>query len=178
MTDIYTITISNGQNGIPLATATVEIDAAGTRMTEVRVEASSGAFVPKALAQIDFPLLVHTITLLSGAQPPRSTSVEPTADASPDDRNPIRSAHHTAEATQAPSIPSPAQEQPRLPRSQTPDIPADFGVAYWRLGSVAKVARHYDVPHHIAQDWIKSLQQQGKLASPWPRRNKRPSRSG
>ena len=54
-------------------------------------------------------------------------------------------------------------------------MPSDFGVNYWRLGSIAKVSAHYDVPRRIAQDWIRTLQQQGKVANPWPKRGMRSS---
>ncbi|WP_378741100.1 hypothetical protein [Nocardia brasiliensis] len=187
MTDSYTIAISNTRTGVVAVTATVEIDATGVRLTEVRAEANGDTFVPEGLANIDFPLLVRTANMLSGP------SVQPKLTPAPasmgeNNTEPVdtdgdllvppeideRVVVPVADLSKQPT--GRAHERGQLQREQRSGVPADFGVTYWRLGSIAKVAKHYDVPHHVAQDWIKSLQQQGKLASPWRSKTSRPLR--
>ncbi|MFF0531165.1 hypothetical protein ACFYT3_22600 [Nocardia amikacinitolerans] len=189
MTDSYTITISDARTGVVAATATVEIDAAtGVRLAEVRAGTSGETYVPEALAQIDFPLLVRTANMLSGF--PQQLNL--TSDLSPVSETDSQPAETGAAPTPlegdggavtpvgGSSFKQPvraAQQRAQRQREQRAGAPADFGVTYWRLGSIAKVAKHYDIPHHVAQDWIKSLQQQGKLANPWPSKTSRPLRS-
>ncbi|WP_405180877.1 hypothetical protein OG225_06675 [Nocardia sp. NBC_01377] len=218
MADSYTIAISHSRTGIVVASATVEIDTAGARLTEVRAEPSGQGSVPEALASINFPLLVRTARMLSSVSAPADPSSAP-APVSADDSEPPTSPPIPGGDSEPnladPTSPSPlvgtgepnqaktnhdvvtstvvagrreaANSDPRKTIASTavrakpsPEekagAPADFGVTYWRLGSIAKVAKHYDIPHHIAQDWIKSLQQQGKLASPWPSKSARPLR--
>ncbi|MFJ4649656.1 hypothetical protein ACIP5Y_00105 [Nocardia sp. NPDC088792] len=186
MTDSYMITITNTRTGVAVATATVEIDGTSVRMTEVGAEISGEHFVPEALATVDFPFLVHTANILSGAPAKGDPAAEPAPPAQEGESKPEgkpsaapppasnRSVIPTD--TSLPERLSEGRERARLKRDQRAGAPADFGVTYWRLGSISKVAKHYDVPHHIAQDWIKSLQQQGKLASPWPSKSVRPLR--
>ncbi|MEU1550756.1 hypothetical protein [Nocardia sp. NPDC005745] len=174
MTESYIITISDGQTGAALVTARAEIDASGTRLTEVR----SGAvdkFVPEALAHIDFPLLIRTANILSGMNP---NPVAQKQDAESDDIPPDTAATGQVFVPPDPVVSRRAAHKDSVgpSRTQKRSMPDDFGVAYWRLGSISKVARHYDVPHHIAQDWIRSLQQQGKLANPWPKKKERSAR--
>ncbi|MEW1736407.1 hypothetical protein AB0346_10715 [Nocardia beijingensis] len=176
MTKIYTITISDNRTGIALATATVELDASGARLTSIRAEASGDERIPEAMADFDFPLLVHIAGMLAGsAGGPGAT---PSTPACSTEAEPIQAAPPVDGATATPRAPI-HDESVRTPtlRPQRSSAPADFAVNYWRLGSIAKVARHYDIPHHIAREWIESLQQQGKLGNPWPARNRRSQQS-
>ncbi|WP_157171068.1 hypothetical protein [Nocardia araoensis] len=185
MKDSYTITISDARTGVVAAIATVEIDASGVRLAEVRAETTGEAYVPEDLARVDFPLLVRTANMLSGGRPqislasklssaresvsPRAeTGIPPTASESIGD---------AAVSEPAPKVAGTAQQRAQRQQEQRAGAPSDFGVTYWRLGSIAKVAKHYDIPHHVAQDWIKSLQKQGKLANPWPSKTSRSPRS-
>ncbi|MBV7708159.1 hypothetical protein NOVA_35830 [Nocardia nova] len=175
MTESYIITISDGQTGTTLATARAEIDASGARMTEIRSEAMD-ILVPDALERIDFPLLVRTANMLAGlSQRPEDRDRSGESNSAPRERESTSTIVEAVEATAGQRDGRQASALP--PRTQKPGIPDDFGVTYWRLGSISKVARHYDVPHHIAQDWIRSLQQQGKLANPWPRKKERAART-
>ncbi len=175
MTNSYTITICSPDTGATLVTATAKIDASGTHLTEVRSEANSDELIPEELAHIDFPFLVRTAIMLTGQYR---------------DRTALHDKFSTANSrSSSVAIATPEPEDASLERHATQkntdkalptrrrSAPDDFGVTYWRLGSIAKVARHYEVPNHIAQDWIKSLQQQGKLANPWPTKKNRPMRS-
>ncbi|MEV2226725.1 hypothetical protein AB0E01_43815 [Nocardia vinacea] len=186
MTDSYTIAISNSRTGVVLASATVEIDGTGARLTAVRAETSGESFVPEALAHIDFPLLVRTANMLSSS-PTQANPTSTPAPAGASNPKPAESDNNTPTPTEgedgtstlsggSPKRISGAHERAELQREQRKRAPTDFGVTYWRLGSISKVAKHYDVPNHIAQDWIKSLQRQGKLASPWPSKPSQPLR--
>lgn len=44
---------------------------------------------------------------------------------------------------------------PRRPRAGGP--PSDLATIYWRLGTITKVANHYEVDKHIARKWINQL---------------------
>lgn len=176
MSTIYTINISDADREDVLATATVEITGGRARITEIRARAGAEA-IPAQLGTIDFSLLVRTAMMFSGA--PRS---EPHPGA---EEGPAPGGRSSAPADPVPhtAAPEPVIRQSRetarpAPKASTRsfDMPADFGVTYWRLGSIAKVAKHYDVPHHIAQDWIKALQEAGKAANPWPKKSRRPGR--
>ncbi|WP_280309508.1 hypothetical protein [Nocardia abscessus] len=203
MADNITIAISDSNNGVVLATAMVEIVAGEARLTEVRATTGGDGFVPKALARLDFQLLVRTVTMLSMSSVHATTTTPPppvsaevsspsaiTDTATPpgdDSSRPTPSAveqvvsEGNVGSSSSHNRPTNrmrvAHERAQLQQEQRNGMPLDFGVTYWRLGSIAKVARHYEVPHHIAQDWIKSLQQQGKLASPWPSKGSRATRS-
>ncbi|WP_435593644.1 hypothetical protein [Nocardia sp. bgisy118] len=187
MTDSYTITITNTRTGVVVATATVEIGDAGVRLTEVGAEISGEHFVPEALATFDFPFLVRTANMLSGASAQDERVSEPAPSVQENEYKPQEMPSESSappadsrgatltDTASSERFPA-GRERARPKRDQRAGAPADFGVTYWRLGSISKVAKHYDVPHHIAQDWIKSLQQQGKLASPWPSKTSRPLR--
>ncbi|MEG8184616.1 hypothetical protein GZH49_39930 [Nocardia terpenica] len=175
MANLYTISIRESGSDDALVTATVEVIGDGARITEVSAEVGARTAVPPELGSIDFPLLVHAATLLS-----RPTAPQPSTEL---DAEPPTDQSKPPEPETDPKQPSAEPEQEVWPPPGRPKhmhegsgassgMPSDFGVMYWRLGSIAKVAKHYDVPHHIAQDWIKSLQQQGKAASPWPKKQR------
>lgn len=176
MSDIYTISISDADREDALATATVEITGDRARITEIRTRAGAEA-VPAQLGEIDFSLLVRTAMMFSGAARPEP---HPGAEEEPATGGRLSAPAEPVPPTAPPEpVIRPSRETARpAPKASTRnfDMPADFGVTYWRLGSIAKVAKHYDVPHHIAQDWIKALQEAGKAANPWPKKNRRPGR--
>lgn len=187
MTDSYTITITNIRTGSAVATATVEIADDSVRLTEIGTEISGENLVPEVLATLDFPFLVRTANMLSGVSAQDevvSESAHPVQEPETKTQDmpsepliaPADGRGVTLTETCPPEQLVAARERTTSKRDQRAEAPADFGVTYWRLGSTAKVAKHYDVPHRVAQDWIKSLQQQGKLASPWPSRTSRPLR--
>ncbi|WP_028479818.1 hypothetical protein [Nocardia sp. CNY236] len=176
MGDMYTIRISESNSDDALATATVEIVDGKARIVEVHTSVEAGTVVPHQLGTIDFSLFVRTALVLSGTKtepdaidveaPKKPESIEEsedavTASAAPESAAPAMAAQHT-------TVPA--------ARAEKMGMPADFAVNYWRLGSTAKVAKHYDVPHRIARDWIKALQQQGKAASSWQMKRARSSR--
>lgn len=158
MSDTFTLTITDTDTGHTRLAAVVHVDATGTQLVTVRTP-TSGQQVPQALAELDFADMIRT------AAAPRSPDPTPPASTA--------SGGNSTRAT-APTSAVVARVHRQAP--EIPPLPSDFGVNYWRLGSVAKVARHYDVPHRIAQGWIKALQHQGKLANPWPVKKTRPLR--
>ncbi|MEU4323337.1 hypothetical protein AB0F85_31935 [Nocardia fluminea] len=181
MADTFSIMISNSQTGVVLVTATVEIHEDMPRLTEIRTEPDAEGLVPQALSHIDFPFLVRTANFLSSTPLGVPSTVRPEVsgkrvDPQGPERTQVDSAPEFADSQFPGGAAKPideTREQSPLRNAPKVNAPADFGVTYWRLGSIAKVSRHYDVPHYIAQDWIKSLQQQGKLANPWPSKSSR-----
>ncbi|MGY1900760.1 hypothetical protein [Nocardia gipuzkoensis] len=161
MDNVYTISIARADRGEVLAAATVEVADDRAWITEIRAEVDAGA-VPPQLGAIDFSLLVRTVLMVADMAEP-----EPRQDVAEEPR--------TGELV----ADSPAADPP-VPVVQNgtrnAGVPSDFAVTYWRLGSLAKVAKRYDVPNHIAQEWIKLLQQEGKVANPWPKKGVRPFR--
>ncbi|QIS22161.1 hypothetical protein [Nocardia terpenica] len=177
MGNLYTISIAASDQSEVVAAATVEVIDDQALITEIRTEVGASTVIPLQLGSIDFSLLVRTAVMLSGAMDPKPDfRVDDREFASrnqlPSDVGPRTEPPSTAVADQARAPvgnPGPVRKE----RAKNHGMPSDFGVTYWRLGSIAKVAKHYEVPHHIAQDWIKSLQKEGKVASPWPKKGTR-----
>jgi hypothetical protein len=181
MGDRYTIYITGPDRDAVLVTATVEVAGEGARITQVRAELAAGDTIPYQLASIDFSVLIRTASMLPGSPAaPVVTGPPPEPGRSPDiGESPILVADKPAEGDpRAPDGAEPASTSSAAAGDAAGPhpMPSDFAVNYWRLGSIAKVARHYGVPHRIAQDWIKALQQQGKATNPWPKRSMRSSR--
>lgn len=163
--NLYSLRITKTDSDDVLVTATVDVVDGTARIVEIHARTSVGHDLPTSLTSIDLSLLIRTQLLLSGSsklQDSRGTDTESdvkkVADQEP----------QTSIQATSPSI-SVAPER----RPNKDDMPSDFGVYYWRLGSLAKVAKHYDVPHHVAQSWIKKLQRDGKVASQWPKNGTR-----
>jgi len=170
--DAYFLALTPVDPGMPSVVARIELDAGHARTVEISVRpGSAGSPLPAELGDIDLPFLIQNAALMSAGRLPTGTpegvaSMAPQADAEVRDK---------PEVTAAPA-PVPA---PRAARSgrRRPDrdqglngMPSDLPKTYWRLGSVAKLAEHYDVPRQIAQGWIKALRAGGALPDPWASR--------
>ncbi|WP_147404364.1 hypothetical protein [Nocardia panacis] len=181
----YRISISSIDSNAVLATAIVEIDRNEARIVEVGVEVGGTDPVPSELSGIDFSLIVRAASMLwsgsfSDARSIATVDISSVPDAS--------SIVESEAASGAGSVPARQDAQTSegsdvggvfaewLGRSVKTEIPSDFGVNYWRLGSISKVSKHYDVPNRIAQEWIKTLQKEGRVANPWPKKNMRSAR--
>ncbi len=190
MTESFVITIAT-EAGDSLARARVDIDGGAVSLAEVQA-ATGGYEIPGELADVDFGLIVRTVRLLTGTAPEAVPSDTPEADAvprPPDDTPSRRETFAERDASLPPAVPESMSAddgaEAAIRQSETAagegaqpgaaGMPSDFGVNYWRLGSIAKVARHYDVPHRVAKDWIRALQDQRQLASPWPTKQSRPA---
>ncbi|WP_280427292.1 hypothetical protein [Nocardia brasiliensis] len=175
MSSSYKLTIAPEEPGRTAAVLTVELDAGGARVHDIRViVGDDGTPLPKELAHIDFAVLVETAVLMSHGRLPvvaESTEVEPSPDHVPTGAAPatdtvLRADHSVARST---ATAPPSGKARRASSSDHPSngAPSDLAVTFWRLGSITKVAKHYDVPRHIAQDWIKVLSQDTKLPNSW-----------
>jgi hypothetical protein len=180
MNRLYKISVAGPDSDVILATADVEVSDTGARIIEIRTESDGNSAVPQQLKDINFSLLIQTASILSGHIAPddRSTTSKEASSGAKDELQAPgildQPQQETVVSRTASTINDTRENHNRQP-SKT-DMPSDFGVNYWRLGSISKVAKHYDVPHHIAQDWIKTLQREGKAARPWPSKGNRPLR--
>jgi len=183
----YVLALTPADSAMPSVIARIELDAGHARIVEISVRpGSAGAPLPAELGDIDLPILIQNAALMSagrlptgaasssatGAQSLSGTAPGPSDAEAPD--NP-----EDADADADPPTPAPARRAARSSR-QRPDrgpnlngVPSDLPKTYWRLGSVAKLAEHYDVPRQIAQGWIKSLRAGGALPDPWASRPRR-----
>jgi len=198
MTETFTIAIATG-SGDTIARARVEID--GGVLSLAEVQATAGDYeIPDELAQVDFQLIIRTVQVLTGVTPAVPLAPSAVGETSRTDTPPATPAHtiphvesHTAAVASAePGEPdavaaaptssvdtrqselTTARQEKERDHPGVADMPSDFGVNYWRLGTITKVARHYDVPHHVAKGWIKALQDQRQLSPPWPSKQSRP----
>lgn len=140
-------------------TLVVDIGATSVRVTELKVSSETDSpIVPLQLSELDLKSCLATAAMLIDGRvqrPPASQTrrVEQT------EAQKLRS-HKTSGGTRQP--PEPAKGYPKKPGPtgfSGAGAPSDLGVVYWKLGSVPKVATHYDVPRHIARDWIKELRE-------------------
>lgn len=61
-----------------------------------------------------------------------------------------------------------AAERPTESRTRSSTgAPPDLARVYWRLASVPKVAKHYDVPRQVARDWVNELQRRQAIPKAW-----------
>ncbi|MEU2258238.1 hypothetical protein [Nocardia xishanensis] len=181
MGSTYKVTIAPDAPDKTNATITVVLDTGGVRVTEICVAVGDdGAPLPNELAHIDFAVLVENAVLMSQGRLPmvaEATNAE-TIDVEPaPDRAPAKTAPHADRAVLRSDTGAAASGNARRASDSARPFngaPSDLAVTFWRLGSITKVAKHYDVPRHIAQDWIKVLSQETKLPTSWS--NKRNGR--
>ncbi|GGK79674.1 hypothetical protein [Mangrovihabitans endophyticus] len=140
----FTITVTSDSEDGPQATVVAEGGPDGLRVhaVTVRLGADAAGF-PGEIARLDFRSVWAMVAELPlgrrlGALPP--------------------SGEEEAQEEKATS-PSPGTPQAK-------GVPDDLAVVYWRVGSVAKVATHYDVPRHIAAGWVRRLRDTGKAPDP------------
>ncbi len=138
----------------------VDVSAAGPAITAVTVRPDgSGQWPPAALAEVDIrqavalALRLATSSELADAPGDSAAHSAATPRVTPTDRR--RAARR-------------AGRNGRRGRESVPSgVPADVATTYWRLGSTAKLAEHYNVPHQIAREWIRTLRAGGKVPNPW-----------
>ncbi|WP_063062931.1 hypothetical protein [Nocardia sienata] len=161
MRKLYRISIAEADSP-DIVTATVELEGNRARIVEVR-SGEGDSPVPSELGEIDFSLLVRAAAVFSAAP---ETPSKADGEIAPATAPPSESVEQTGTGATA----KPAHGE----RLEKNGMPSDFPVNFWRLGSVPKVAKHYDVPHRIAQDWVKTLQREGKAGSRWSKKSGRP----
>ncbi|UGT60390.1 hypothetical protein [Nocardia asteroides] len=201
MTEDFIVSITEVATGITLASAKLGVGDGEVRLLEVRAVAGRLPMLPEALESADFKLIVQMARMLADLKQSEARSVAAEAPVPSEPSSVVCAAEIPAEdvVPAEPTMDSPivlqnedranakavdngTDSQPnsepskRRPSHSSTGMPSDFGVNYWRLGSITKVARHYDVPHHIAKDWIRLLQESGNLSGAWPPKSSRPLR--
>lgn len=170
--DIYTITITPADPRGTGASITVEIDPDECRIREIAVLMGElGAPFPEALSRLELAPLFESMTLLSQGQLKMQEGGAPSTPA------------HTASSEESETSGSRASRgdaqgdkstggRRSSTKKATPahGAPADLAKMYWRLGSTAKVATHYNVPHAVARDWVQDLRKTGAAPDPWQSR--------
>ncbi|MFC6016144.1 hypothetical protein ACFP2T_08045 [Plantactinospora solaniradicis] len=178
MVDSYTITVTPDDQSKSSAVIRIELEPTALRVRGITVHiGAEGAPLPDALADLDFALLIKQATQLSEGRLPTVTPTPP-RDPSPTGPRPEQESAAEAEVPRRLPRGSDKGRQPRMPDGQARrvnDMPSDFAVNYWRLGSVTKVAEHYEVPSQIVRGWVRMLRRSGTLPSPW--QGKKTSRS-
>ncbi|WP_431936073.1 hypothetical protein [Micromonospora sp. RP3T] len=140
----------------------VDLAPAGSTVREISVRPDGGgATVPQTLAELDFRQIVEIASRLSG-EAEALGSVPDIVDRHDTERDeaaqPIDGGRTSAPADKVP---------PGRVAKHVSDMPPDFPVRYWKMGSAARVAEHYSVPRQIANGWIKELRRTGRAPDPW-----------
>lgn len=176
MAHSYRIAILNDDSSETLIEAIVQLTGTNARITMIRAGSAINEGVPKEIADVDLSILARAAATLAAA--PGLTAGMKAHDLQANlpelgmDNHPSPQLISTTRETSAEI----KAAQIDAGSSRTPEMPTDFGVTYWRLGSIVKVSKYYDVSHHTAAEWIKTLQRQGKVSNPWPKKGTRPLR--
>ncbi|MEJ3750591.1 helix-turn-helix domain-containing protein [Actinomycetes bacterium KLBMP 9797] len=177
----YVITITP-DNGAQTAHTTVRVDTSTgqTRITELTVEAGSGAgLAPADLPPVDLDLLVRALTApaparalpssspapqVHGGEPGRGQAKKTTPRASKTAAaKPAAAKKATAKksvAGKASAVSAPAAAGSTRAYRRMPD-PEQVMAAYQQTGSLAAVAEHFDVPRHTVAGWARRLRSLG-----------------
>ncbi|MDO3110500.1 hypothetical protein [Mycobacteroides abscessus] len=160
MLDRYTLELRSAEADRPRLSVIIEISSEGSRISQLEVFPSlseSPPLLPKELGEINLQLCVAMAnSLLKSLGCPNS---KPDVELVAVKEESIEQKSET-EGSEVPlRVPQrPAKYVPKTNYSDGADVPLDLTRVYWRLGSVAKVAKHYDVPRRVAQGWVNDLQ--------------------
>jgi len=163
----YNIQIQSDDPRACSVTFVVEVNdrGSGSRVTELAVRLGSDT-LPASLASIDWPSYLRAAVELSmPASPTLDHGTAPLAEKSlqPDllPQTPLRSDERRRKVGRGAEVVSGGvSKAAAISQATDPhtDGPSDLAGMYWRLGSVAKVAKHYGVPRRVASEWIRGLQ--------------------
>jgi hypothetical protein len=163
---VYVLSLTpTGPDG-PTVVAHLEIDGGRVRVVELTVRpGSAGTSLPGEVADLDFRLLAEQAAVMSTGGMPLAPAPRPG-----DGRQQPPDGASRGKAVESPPARPVNSRRRRAPEgsgSAVKGVPSDLAKVYWKLGSLAKVAAHYDVPRQIAQGWVKSLRDHGALPDPW-----------
>jgi hypothetical protein len=169
----YTITITPDDTTNASATLRVNLGLRGPRITELTVRAGDGdGFAPEDLPGFELSRLIGAIA--PGRAASAAALAAPTVDvvhapAGPEPRRGRRGAKAatkaTAKKTAAKKVTAKkatkktGEREARAYRRMPDDVVAVFREA----GGATALARHYEVPRHTAQGWLRRLRQQGDI---------------
>jgi hypothetical protein len=169
----YTITITPDDASNPSAILHVGLDESGVRSKELTLRAGEGGdFTPATLA--GFPVM--TLIGAFGSEEVELTEAAPVVAAQPPriprprgrsasvavsgrQRSPRRARVGRASVAEAAAVGSGSHDGRRAYRR----MPDDVVEVYQASGGATALARHYGVPRHTAQGWLRRLRQQGSL---------------
>lgn len=176
----YTITITPDDNTRASTTLRVDVSDDAARITELLVRSGTASgLAAHQLPAVDLDLLLRAITP-GGAPAALSTSVTDAAVAAdtPRRRSAPRGRRGTAKATGKTETPAKAAKASRTAAKASRTTakkaasggerayrraPGDLVQVFTELGGVTAVARHYGVPRHTAQSWVRRLRNEGRL---------------
>jgi hypothetical protein len=164
----FTITVNPDDPATAGFTARVVVTGGQVVVTELSLQAGvDGRALPADLAGLDFATLARAAAALSAGD--FNLAALPAQPSDADRRR-----------EQAPPAPIHREHGARRRAGTVPGagvgytgVPSDLAVMFWRLGSAAKVADHYDVTPKVARTWIKALRAGGTLPDPWARKDRR-----
>jgi hypothetical protein len=173
----YTITITPDDTTRASTTVRVDVTDDAARITELLVKAGGpNGLAAHQLPAIDLDLLLRAIQ--PAAAPPalrgsrRSvTRAESTSDESTTRRRAGTRRQRGAKATAAKEAPAKAARGTRTVAKKSASggerayrrAPGDLVQVFSDLGGVTAVAKHYGVPRHTAQSWVRRLRNEGRL---------------
>ncbi|MEV0005257.1 hypothetical protein AB0H28_23640 [Micromonospora sp. NPDC050980] len=152
----------------PVAQTVVRLDTGDGHpvVRELTVRAPQSAGLTGELPYVDFDALLRAFVPPQDRERARSTGA---GDRPEPGVGPVPTATAVTSAVTPPAIPGPprparrATEPERVSRLKSgrayrraPD-PADLEAVYEQVGTISRVAEHFDVPVHTAQGWISRL---------------------
>ncbi|SRR6266536_2448797 len=177
----YTITITPDDTSRASTTLRVDLSGDAARITELLVRAGTATgLAAHQLPAVDLDLLLRAIT--PGGSPtavgPAAASVTHTEAApaaepasTPPTRRTTSGRRQRAGAKQA-GAKATAEKPAKASRASAKKTggerayrraPADLVPVFQEVGGVTAVARHYGVPRHTAQSWVRRLRTEGRL---------------
>jgi hypothetical protein len=182
----YTITITPDDTSRASTTLRVDVSDTAARITELLVRAGTAAgLAAHQLPAVDLDLLLRAISpggspsaIRSGAEVAHTESAVASGPVASGRRGAGRrtraTGRSTAKATTGNSSRTgeKAAKATRTAAKKTTGTggerayrraPADLVEVFEQLGGVTAVARHYGVPRHTAQSWVRRLRNEGRL---------------
>ena len=174
----YTITITPDDTTRASTTLRVDVSEDAARITELLVRAGSATgLAAHQLPAVDLDLLLRAIT--PGGSPaalrPSTRSVASAESASaaesPAPSRRTTSRRRGGKAAGKSEAPAKAARTARTSAKKASSggerayrrAPGDLVEVFQELGGVTAVARHYGVPRHTAQSWVRRLRNEGQL---------------
>jgi hypothetical protein len=164
----YTITITPDDTTRASTTVRVDVSDDSARITEYLVRSGTpNGLVAHQLPAVDLDLLLRAV--LPTGKGVRA-SVTPAAEEAPRRRSTARGRRGTKATASKAQSPAKAAKATRTAKKAASGgerayrrAPDDLVQVFTDLGGVTAVARHYDVPRHTAQSWVRRMRNEGRL---------------
>lgn len=168
MSQRFVISISADSSHAASATFMLDVQAGSIQVREIRVHCGDEASpLPPELANFDYSTFVSFASDLSRGQfpsPHTPNNHQKASNVADDGSGEPKAQSHILMS--AGDVTATARGRRTAPVPKT-GVPPDLARVYWAMGSIAKVAKHYDVPRHIAKDWVSELRAQRAIPTPW-----------